>query len=160
FAGTDAAFSAARLRGLQDVSSKELEITVVSPEPFLTIRPRLYEPNPETMAAPLLDVFAAVDVRFIQGKTTAIDTARQTVTVQDASGAVRRVEYDRLVIATGSELFRPPIPGLAEHAYSVNTMSDAIALSDHLKSLAQRSDSPARNTVVVGGGGFTGIEVG
>ena len=48
-----AAISAARLRHLQSVSPNEVEIALISPEPFLVIRPRLYEPKPETMKAPL-----------------------------------------------------------------------------------------------------------
>jgi NADH dehydrogenase len=41
FAGMYAATSAARLRHLQGVSPDELEIALISPEPFLVIRPRL-----------------------------------------------------------------------------------------------------------------------
>src|SRR5690606_33595116 len=64
----------------------------------------------------------------------------------------------RLILATGSRLFRPDIPGLAEHGFSVDQYEDAVALDCHLHSLADRPDSMARNTVVVAGGGFTGIE--
>src|SRR5207248_6110089 len=66
--------------------------------------------------------------------------------------------YDRLVVATGSRLFRPNIPGLAEHGFSVDQLDDAIALDRHLHSLADRPAKNGRDTVVVAGGGFTGIE--
>jgi NADH dehydrogenase len=56
-------------------------------------------------------------------------------------------------------LFRPLIPGLAEYAFSVDQLDDAIALDRHLHSLADRPASRTRDTVVVAGGGFTGIEV-
>ena len=56
FAGMYAALSAARLREIQGVSPEELEIALVAPEPTLVVRPRLYEPKPETLTAPLLDV--------------------------------------------------------------------------------------------------------
>ena len=68
FAGMYAATSAARLRHLQGVSPDELEIALISPEPFLVIRPRLYEPKPETMKAPLTELFQATDVRYVQGQ--------------------------------------------------------------------------------------------
>jgi NADH dehydrogenase len=159
FAATHAALSAARLRDLQKVSSNSIEIVVVAPQAALTIRPRLYERNPESMIAPLTDLFKAVDVTFVQGTAKVIDTAGQKVTVQKPDGGERQLSYDRLVIATGSNLFRPPIPGLAEYAHSVNQISEAVALDAHLKALARRPASAKRNTVVVGGGGFTGIEV-
>jgi NADH:ubiquinone reductase (H+-translocating) len=48
FAGMYAALSAARMRDIQGVSPKELEISLVAPEPTLVVRPRLYEAKPET----------------------------------------------------------------------------------------------------------------
>ena len=53
FAGMYAALSAARLREIQGVSPDEFEIALVAPEPTLVVRPRLYEPKPETLTAPL-----------------------------------------------------------------------------------------------------------
>src|SRR5262249_26122039 len=55
-------------------------------------------------------------------------------------------------------LFRPNIPGLAEHGFSVDQMDDAVALDRHLHGLAKRPAANGRDTVVVAGGGFTGIE--
>lgn len=74
FAGMYAALSAARLRDIEGVSPEELEIALVSPEPTLVIRPRLYEPNPETLTAPLQNVFDAVDIAYVQGSVEAVDT--------------------------------------------------------------------------------------
>src|SRR3546814_6819845 len=67
--------------------------------------------------------------------------------------------YDRLVVAAGSHGFQPPIPGLSDFGHSVNDRAAAVALDKHLQALADRPASPARDTVVVVGGGFTGIEV-
>ncbi len=158
FAGMYAALSAARLREIQGVSPETLEIALVAPEPTLVIRPRLYEPKPETLTAPLLDVLKAVDVVYVQGRAEAVDTAARAVDIATADGTRIALAYDRLVVASGSRLFRPSIPGLAEHAFSVDQLDDAIALDRHLRSLADRPASAARDTVVVAGGGFTGIE--
>jgi NADH dehydrogenase len=76
-----------------------------------------------------------------------------------ASGEARSLGYDRLLLTSGSKLSRPPIPGLTEHAFSVDCMEDASALEAHLKELAKLPDSSARNTVAVVGCGFTGIEI-
>ena len=158
FAGMYAATSAARLRSLQGVSPDELEIALIAPEPFLVIRPRLYEINPETMKAPLTELFNVIDVRYVQGSVETIDSASGLVSFIGADGKPETLDYDRLVLAAGSRGFRPNIPGLAEHAFGVELMDEAIKLDAHLHALAKRPSSKGRNTVVVAGGGFTGIE--
>lgn len=159
FAGMYAALSAARLRDKQGISPDMLEITVIAPEPQLVIRPRLYERAPETMVAPLAEVFDAVDVRYEQGRVDVIDSASQLVVVVGPDGMQRSLRYDRLVLAAGSKGAKPDIPGLAKYGFSVDQLDDAIALDHHLNTLVNQSSSAARDTVVVAGGGFTGIEV-
>ena len=158
FAGMYAALSAARLRDIQGISPEQLEIALVAPEPTLVVRPRLYEAKPETVTAPLQDVLKAIDVLYVQGSAEAVDTKSRVLEIVSAKGTRKKLSYDRLVVATGSRLFRPSIPGLAEHGFSVDQLEDAIALDRHLHSLADRPAKNGRDTVVVAGGGFTGIE--
>src|SRR4029077_2246914 len=145
FAGMYPATSAARLRHLQGVSPGEFEIALISPEPFLVIRPRLYEANPETMKAPLTELFQATDVRYVQGKVETIDSASGLVSFTGADGKLETLEYDRLVLATGSTGFRPNIPGLTQHTFGVEQMDEAIKLDAHIHALAKRPYSKARN---------------
>ena len=159
FAGMYAALSAARLRDEQGVSPDTLEIVVVAPEPRLVIRPRLYERSPETMVAPLGELFEALDIRYDQGRVDVIDSASKSAVIVGPDGEQRSLSYDRLVLAAGSRGFKPDIPGLAEYGFSVDQLDDAIALDHHLSNLAKRPSSAARDTVVVCGGGFTGIEM-
>jgi len=159
FAGMYAALSAARLRDIEGVSPETLEIALVAPEPTLVVRPRLYEPKPETLTAPLQDVLKAIDVAYVQGRVETIDIKSRTVEVLTAKGTRKMLPYDRLVLASGSHLFRPNIPGLAEYSFSADRLEDATVLDQHLHSLADRPASKARDTIVVAGGGFTGIEV-
>ncbi|MBN8955703.1 MAG: NAD(P)/FAD-dependent oxidoreductase [Rhizobiales bacterium] len=158
FAGMYAALSAARLRDAHGVSPDKLEISLVAPEPTLVVRPRLYEPKPETLTARLDGVLKAIDVTYQRGRVEAVDTTARSIEIVDADGRRRSSRYDRLVLAIGSRLFRPNIPGLAEYGFSVDQLDDAVALDRHLHSLADRPASKARDTVVVAGGGFTGIE--
>jgi NADH dehydrogenase len=158
FAGMYAALSAARQRDAAP-SPAALEIILVAPEPRLVVRPRLYEQNPETLTAPLDDVLRAIDVDYVQGSAETIDTRKRTIEVADKAGKRHTLTYDRLVVATGSRLFRPDIPGLDEHGFAVDQLEDAMKLDRHLNSLAARAASEARSTVVVAGGGFTGIEI-
>ena len=158
FAGMYAALSAARLRDIHGVSPQQLEIALIAPAPTLVVRPRLYESKPETLTAPLLGVLKAIDVAYVQGSVAEVDTKSRTLKVAAANGTNSLLSYDRLVVATGSRLVRPNIPGLAKHAFSVDSLDDAIALDKHLHDLADRPDMNGRDTIVVAGGGFTGIE--
>jgi NADH dehydrogenase len=159
FAAMYAALSAARLRDEQGVSPDRMEIALIAPEPTLVVRPRLYEPSPERLTAPLQPVLDAIGVAYVQGTADAIYPSARLIEYRTSSGAERRLGYDRLIVATGSRLFRPEIPGLAAFGFSVDSLEDAVALDRHLQALGERPASKARNTVVVAGGGFTGIEV-
>ncbi|SAK54187.1 FAD-dependent pyridine nucleotide-disulfide oxidoreductase [Caballeronia pedi] len=156
FAGMWSALSAARL--IDQHGRTDIEVVLIAPEPHLHVRPRLYEENAARMKAPLLDIFASTGVRFIQGTVARIHVERNEVDVLGTDGTPSTLNYDRLVLATGSRLFRPQIPGLAQHAFSVDQVEEAAALEAHIRHLATRPDTPARNTVVIAGGGFTGIE--
>src|SRR3954470_5335450 len=127
-------------------------VSIVSPDPYLVLRPRLYEADPAEMRIDLRPTLEPVDVRLITGSAMGVDVPGKHRLLTEGS-----VPFDRLVLATGSSLARPPIPG-AEHLFDVDSYAGAIRLEAHLRSLQERRDSAAR-TVVIVGGGFTGIEL-
>ncbi|MGJ7516989.1 NAD(P)/FAD-dependent oxidoreductase [Pseudomonas baetica] len=155
FGGVWSALSAARLLDKHD--RNDVEITVLAPQAELRIRPRFYEPNVHNMKAPLNDLFDAVGIKFVQGSAETIDEKNKQVGYTKASGAQGQLSYDRLVLAAGSQLMRPPVDGL-ERAFDVDQIESATRLEAHINSLKDLPASAARNTVVVAGGGFTGIE--
>jgi NADH dehydrogenase len=157
FSGMWAAISAARLAALQN--SDELGITVLSPAPELRVRPRFYEENVSGLVAPLTDLFAELNIGYLEGGAEHIDTKTKTVSWRDKHGKTTVTDYDRLVLATGSQAKRPPIAGLAEFAFDIDQLESAQVLEKHLDALSMQPSTPARNTVVVCGGGFTGIEL-
>jgi len=156
FAGVWSALSAARL--LDQAQRADINISVIAPQPELRIRPRFYEADVHGMKAPLGELFEAVGIHFIPGNADSIDTEGRSVSYTDAQGHRQQIAYDRLILAAGSQVARPAVPGLAEHAFDVDQMESAMRLEQHLVGLAAQPASPARNTVVVCGGGFTGIE--
>ncbi|MCY1259301.1 NADH dehydrogenase-like protein [compost metagenome] len=156
FAGVWSALSAARL--LDQCDCDYVHITLLAPQPELRIRPRFYEPDVQRMFAPLDDLFDSVGIRFVMGTANRIDEQAQAVGYIDENGQQAELHYDRLVLATGSQLVRPNVPGLDAHAFDVDQIESAVRLENHLHSLKERPHSAARNTVVVAGGGFTGIE--
>jgi NADH dehydrogenase len=110
------------------------------------------------MKAPLNELFDAVGVKFVQGTADVIDEKNKHVSYTNAAGVQGTLSYDRLVLAAGSHLMRPPVDGMLEHAFDVDQIESATRLEAHIKSLKDLTDSASRNTVVVAGGGFTGIE--
>lgn len=156
FGGLWSALSAARL--LDRHERHDVQISLLAPQAELRIRPRFYEPDVGRMFAPLDALFDTVGIRFVQGSAERIDEQAQSVGYRDAAGRQGELGYDRLVLATGSQLARPPVPGLDNYAFDVDQIESAARLEAHLKALRNRPASPARNTVVVVGGGFTGIE--
>ncbi|HHK0529016.1 TPA: NAD(P)/FAD-dependent oxidoreductase [Pseudomonas aeruginosa] len=156
FAGMWSALSA--VRQLDRQGRDDVEVTVLAPQPELRIRPRFYEPDVQRMAAPLGELFAAVGVRFVQGSAQRIDVAGKWVEYRDAEGTLAQLDYDRLVLAAGSGVWRPASVVGIDAAFDVDQLEDALRLEAHLHALRDLPDSPARNTVVVAGGGFTGIE--
>jgi NADH dehydrogenase len=156
FGGMWTALSATRLFDIH--GHNDVEVTVLAPQAELRVRPRFYEPNAHQMAAPIGELFDAVGVKFIKGAAETIDVQQKRVGYVDASGNQQVCSYDKLVLATGSGLALPNTPGVAEHAFDVDQIDQAVRLENHLKSLVSLPESKARNTVVVAGGGFTGIE--
>lgn len=158
FAGMWSALAAARVLDQAGRTDGSIEIALVAPEPVLHVRPRLYETGAAEMAAPLTDIFNSVGVSYIQGRVDKIRTGDNTVEIVGAEHNRSVLTYDRLVLAAGSRLFTPDIPGLDAYSFNVDQLDDAATLEAHIKRLAELPDTPARNTIVVAGGGFTGIE--
>lgn len=162
FAGVWSALSARRLISSHvnnNPAAADIQVILIAPEPQLVIRPRLYEAGPENLFFPLTDLFSATGIRFIQGTVDAIRVEERNVMVVSPTGSISIQSYDRLIFAAGSCLIRAPIPGLDEHAFNVDQLSAAVKLENHLQDLKLKPSSKARNTVVVCGAGFTGIEL-
>lgn len=159
FAGVWSALSAARELDMRNRA--DVEVLVVAPTPTMTIRPRLYEANPDLMVADLEGLFLSAGIRFMPGFAISIAPETQTVTIRKCDDEERYIDitYDRLVLAAGSHIQRLGIPGFTEHTFSVDDLAEAMALDAHLKSLSKRAPSAQRDTVVVLGGGFTGLEL-
>ncbi len=158
FAGLWAALAAARLREEAGAAGRDIEILVVDRNSYHNIRVRNYEVDLSAVALPLTELLDPVGVVHRLGDVEAIDTAKSTVTIA-ANGARDVIAYDRLVLALGSEVPRPAIPGFAKHAFDVDTFAAAQRLDQHLAALGRSASAPGRSTVIVVGAGFTGIEV-
>lgn len=156
FGGMWTALSATRLLDIH--GHNQVEVTVLAPQAELRIRPRFYEPEAHRLVAPIGELLDAVGVTFIKGAAETIDVQQKHVVYTDVAGVRQIHHYDKLVLATGSGLALPDTQGVAQYAFDVDQIEQAIRLENHLKSLAELPPSRGRNTVIVAGGGFTGIE--
>ncbi len=154
FAGLWAALGAARRLDELAVPADRVDITVLSAKPFHDIRVRNYEEDLRACRIPLADLLDPAGVAHIATEVTGIDTDARTVTT---AGGVA-YGYDRLVLAAGSHVVKPAVPGLREFGFDVDTYDGAVRLQHHLQRLADGGPTPAAATVVVVGAGLTGIE--
>lgn len=158
FAGLWAAIGAARKRhelGKNDA----VDITLVNRDDFHTIRVRLYEDDLTPTRVPLASVLDPVGVQSRIGSVENIEPDGRQVVLKTTNGQVEAVAYDRLVFAAGSQVRYPDVPGIREHTFNVDSYPAAVALQQHLRSLAPASTHPGEFTAIIVGGSFTGLEI-
>jgi NADH:ubiquinone reductase (H+-translocating) len=103
---------------------------------------------------------------FLLAEFTALDVEHRTVTyTHTLTGITETIEYDQLVLAIGSTISTFNLPGIAERVFALKTLEDAGILRNRLIWLLELADTErdeARRrtllTIVVVGGGFTGVE--
>jgi NADH dehydrogenase len=156
FAGLWAAIGAARKLDELGIGPDRVAVTLVDRNSHHSIRVRNYEAEFGDTRIPLDDILRPIGVARIEAEVSDIDWAERRVIL---SGGGEPLVYDRVVFALGSRLVRPPIPGLAEHAFDVDTYAGGSRLNAHIAALPGRASSPVLWTALVVGGGLTGIEV-
>lgn len=130
-----------------------VEIVVLSENPHLPYqRPRLpgVIMDPESIEKIVLHQESWYEERKIDLRrgvvVTHVDPDRQELELGDGS----RIRYDKLILATGSRSFMPPMKGGdLEGVFTLWTLDDALAISEYIKE--------AKRGVVIGGG-LLGLE--
>lgn len=144
----------------------ELEITLVDKNSYHTLLTELHEAagnrvSEEAVRIPLDRIFKYTDVKVILDEIETFDFARNTV-----SSDTKEYTYDYLVVSMGSTPNFLGITGLKENAFTLWSFEDAVKIREHVKRCftlaAQEKDPDTRKkllTFVVGGAGFTGVEM-
>lgn len=107
----------------------------------------------ERIAVPI-EKIKRPETRFVHGEVTDVDTAGRRVELADGS----TIGYDYLVAALGSRTAFFGVDGLEEHALTLDSLDNALAIHDALETAmdgASKGD-PAR--VIVGGAGLAGVQ--
>ncbi|MFF9849101.1 NAD(P)/FAD-dependent oxidoreductase [Streptomyces litmocidini] len=150
-AGYTGAIAAGRLA--RQLHREDVAITLVNPEPDFVERVRLHQlaVGQDLPHRPFGEMFAGTGVELKLARVTAVDAERRTVAVT-AGNTAEELEYDTLVYALGSGWNPQGVPGTAEHAHEIAGRPGALRLRERLAALE------AGETVVVVGGGLTGLE--
>ncbi|TMR98186.1 FAD-dependent oxidoreductase [Nonomuraea basaltis] len=124
------------------------KVTVVNASARFTERLRLHQTAAGAALADysLEEVLAGTGVRFVPGRVAGLDVERREVRLDGG----RVLGYDKLIYALGT-VTDVSVPGVADHAYTYDGYADAVRL-------AERLDALDGGTVVVAGGGLTGVE--
>jgi NADH dehydrogenase len=150
----------ARLR-----NNPSVELTLVDRHDYhqaLTELPRVAAGTraADAVRIPLEDVLAK-RVRFVQSEISGFDLPGQRLLTRAGP-----IDWSRLVLALGSRPNDFAIPGMAERALSLYSANDAqrvwAAVNRALENAAAAADPEGERrlaTVVVGGGGATGVEL-
>nr|WTB28541.1 FAD-dependent oxidoreductase [Streptomyces sp. NBC_00830] len=145
YAGMAAAIQlAARVKGREDV-----RVTLVNAQERFTERLRLHMTATGQQLAELSipELLEGTGAQFVRGWVTAVDADARTVRIDDEGV----LPYDTLVYGLGSAADTTAVPGVDDHAYTLNGPQDAEVLADRLARLGG-------GTVVVAGSGLTGVE--
>lgn len=90
------------------------------------------------------DIETSLGIQLVSDRAVALDPEKKELTLDSTS----RLEYDKLLIATGSIPLLPDVPG-TEKAFTLRTLNDAHKIKE--------AAAGARKTVILGGG-FVGIK--
>jgi NADH:ubiquinone reductase (H+-translocating) len=140
----------------------DVEAILIDKHPYQLFSPLLYQVA--TGGLPEDDIAYPVraalpGVSFIRGDVVRIDPERRRVRLSDGQD----IDFDHLVIATGSVGTTFGIPGVEQHALQMKSIADARSIKQRLFGTyedVQESRVPRENLrVVVVGGGPTGVEV-
>ncbi|MGZ8753121.1 MAG: NAD(P)/FAD-dependent oxidoreductase [Acidimicrobiia bacterium] len=155
------------LAAAKELAGTDLDVTIVDQHNYHGFSPLLYQVAtaglaPDDIAQNVRGVFqrdANVDVR--QSRVTGVDFDSRHVLLEEGPP----LPYDFLILSAGSVSSDFGIPGVAEHAIPLKTVANAIAVrTTVLERFEEANSNPARLddgtlTVVVAGGGPTGVEL-
>lgn len=155
------------VRATLDLASAPADITVVDRDNYHGFWPLLYQVataglGPDDIAHPIRGIYEGlgnVEVRL--GTVCGVDLDRRLVHVEGQPP----LGYDYLVLAAGSSTSDFGIRGVAEHAFPLKALPDAVRLRNHvLRTWEAAAADPGTDVdralaMVLVGGGSTGVEM-
>ena len=134
---------------------KKSEIMLVDKREYHTLLPSLPEIISKRGFSIIYyrDILKDRNIEFIQANIKDISLDRKSALIVNNSAVSSTLQYDILVLSLGSRPFVPDIPGMNEFALPFNSIEDAQKIAAALQNIEPGS------TIVIGGGGATGVEL-
>jgi NADH:ubiquinone reductase (H+-translocating) len=143
---------------LQERLSRDWDLTLVNGDRYHWFTTELHTyvagEDENAVRIPLSRVMARPG-RLVVDRVTGVDMAARQVAL--AGG--RRLSYDYLLFALGSDPEYFGLPGVAENALIVGSWQGATKLRERIAGLVEGATAENARRVVVAGGGLTGVEV-
>ena len=145
------------------LNKDQAQVTVVNQYPTHQIITELHRLaggsiSEQAIAMPLEKLFKGKDIDLVISKVESFSVDKKEVKLANGS----YLNYDALVVALGSQTGFFGIPGLEENSLVLKSVNDANKIYAHIegriKEYAQTKNE-ADATIVIGGGGLTGVEL-
>jgi NADH dehydrogenase len=147
----------------------QTEIIVLSVDNHLVFTPMLPEVVGRTIS-PLHVVVAGRQLtrrtKWLEARVSRIDLEKNEAHYLRRDGTAASMRYTHLALACGAAANLAEIPGLVSRGYALKTVMDAIVMGNdvigNFEAATTESDAEERQrllTVVVIGGGFSGVEI-
>jgi len=147
---------------------RDVEVVVISSENHMVFTPMLAEVAGRSLSG--LDVVVpgrqiAPRATWLTATVTGVDLKKNEVEYSRPDGKIATLSFTHLVLACGSGVNLDVVPGMAAHAYTLRTVGDGLILGNEViarfeQAAVEPEDAERERllTVVVLGGGFTGVE--
>ncbi|MBZ4665283.1 NAD(P)/FAD-dependent oxidoreductase [Mahella sp.] len=147
-------------------NDQDVDILMVNQSPYHVYLTELHEVagsrvSEEGILVPIEHVLEHTKVRFAQDTIKKVDVDNHKLISDQAE-----YPFDYLIVACGSQPTYFGIPGMKENALTLWSLDDAKKIHQHVLDVfeqAAKEKDPAKRkellTFVVGGGGFTGVEM-
>lgn len=154
--GAGYAGMAAAVRLARRTRALNAHVILVNPTARFAERLRMHQTAAGQHLADLQipDLVAGSGVEFVRGWVTGLDPESHRIEA-DAPTGPRTLTYDTLVYALGSATDTGAVPGIEEHAFTLNGRQAAVRLAARL---AELDRGGGISTVTVSGSGLTGVE--
>lgn len=146
--------------------NKEYVVTLIDRNNYHTLLTEIHkvaanQVPEEAVKIPLNQIFHNTGIHIVNDEITSFQFEENKI-----ASSKQEYPYDFLILALGSTPNDFGIPGLKENAFTLWSIQDAVKIREHIKKCfiraSQEQDADKRRallTFVLGGAGFTGVEM-